>query len=50
MKAESFLLVMTLVRSAEAAILSGGGERAESALREALRLLAQICASPGLAG
>jgi hypothetical protein len=36
------LLVMTLVRSAEAAILAGGGERAESALAEALRLLGHL--------
>jgi tetratricopeptide (TPR) repeat protein len=36
------LLVMTLVRSAEAAILTGGGERAEAALSEALRLLGDL--------
>jgi tetratricopeptide (TPR) repeat protein len=36
------LLVMTLVRSAEASILAGGDERAEAALGEALRLLGDL--------
>jgi non-specific serine/threonine protein kinase len=36
------LLVMTLVRSAEAVILADGGERAEAALAEALRLLGDL--------